>query len=108
MKNKKLLITGAITIIAVSILAIWKDLDFESSKVISWIFRVIISLAAAMVSVAIPGSLTIDYTNTEGTLKFVKDENASSRPTLADKEPKIVATGAIAVFVLVYLFNPIN
>lgn len=59
-----------------------------------WIVRVIVSLAASAISISIPGMLKVDTDNTS--------------TTMAEKAPRIVASGAIAVFVLVYLFNTIN
>ncbi|KGL63268.1 hypothetical protein [Polaribacter sp. Hel1_85] len=58
-----------------------------------WFLRVIVSLCASAISVIIPGAVNIGK---QGTFK-----------TLAEEKPAITASGAIAVFVLVYLFNPL-
>ena len=72
--------------------------DPATAAFTAWVFRIIIALAASMVSMAIPGSVTI------GGSKAGEDP----KRTLAEEAPKIAATGAIAVFVLVYLFDPIT
>jgi hypothetical protein len=48
-----------------------------------WIFRVVLSLAAAGVGAVIPGMINVEW-----------------------KDPKIRAAGAFALFVIVYLLNP--
>jgi len=76
----------------------------ENYEFVFWFFRVITALAASAVSISIPGMLKVSY-NDDGT--YIQTHNKDFA-TLADKKPSIVAGGAIAVFVLVYLFNPIN
>lgn len=67
--------------------------DKESvTKEVSRIVRIIVALAAASISIALPGILEI------GT-----DAAQVSKTT-----PKVKASGALAVFVLVYLFDPIS
>jgi len=80
------------------------DFDPKKHQFILWFFRVITALAASGISIAIPGMLKVSY-NTDGS--FIKMEGAET-PTLIDKAPTVIAGGALAVFVLVYLFNPIN
>ncbi|WP_299889303.1 hypothetical protein [uncultured Lacinutrix sp.] len=92
--------------------------DPDNQKFILWFFRVITALAASAVSISIPGMLKIEY-NKEGQPleNSIKTFNADGKPidkpvsapmSLAEKESTITAGGALAVFVLVYLFNPIN
>ena len=59
-----------------------------------WLYRILGAFAASGLSVVIPGTITID----NGT--------KNSFSTLAQKSPTLTATGVMAVFVLVYLFNP--
>jgi len=59
-----------------------------------WLVRVLAALSAAAASMSLSGSINI------GTKESIQ--------TLAEKEPKITAAGALAIFVLVYLFNPIG
>lgn len=61
-----------------------------------WLYRILGSFSASGLSVVIPGSLDVSLKTDD---KFT---------SLAQKSPKLTATGAMAVFVLVYLFNPIN
>lgn len=75
-----------------------------------WVFRVLIALAAASISISIPGMVEINYTkDSNGMMRTIKDDSGNAKPTnLAEKEPVITASGAIAIFVLVYLFDPIT
>ena len=100
---------GVIIFSIVCFVLIFQDsLISQPKEFIRWIFRILIAFAASMISIAIPGSITINYQeNKDKNLEFI-DSGKSPRPSLADKAPKIVATGAIAVFVLVYLFDPIT
>lgn len=77
----------------------------ENYEFVFWFFRVITALAASAISISIPGMLKVSY-NSDGT--EIKMAANNEFATLTDKQPSIVAGGAIAVFVLVYLFNPIN
>lgn len=72
-----------------------------------WVFLVLIALSAT-ISISIPGMLEIHYSkNNDGGMQLLTDNNNNPNPTnLAEKEPLITASGAIAVFLLVYLFNP--
>lgn len=67
-----------------------KGSEGELFKELSGIIRVIVALAAAAISIALPGLLEI------------------GNPSTTRTAPNIKASGALAVFVLVYLFNPIN
>lgn len=67
-------------------------LDLDPKKFIG-VHRVIIALAAAMVSIGLPGTLQIG-----------KPEEMQAK----NVKPEVNAAGALAVFVLVYLFNPIG
>lgn len=58
------------------------------------LIRVIVALASAAVSIALPGFINLD----------TQRENSATDTVW----PKIKAGGALAIFVLVYLFNPIN
>ncbi|WP_299336055.1 hypothetical protein [uncultured Psychroserpens sp.] len=80
------------------------ELTKDNYEFVFWFFRVITALAASAVSISIPGMLKVSYNN-DGS--FITTQN-NQHATLVDKQPTIVAGGAIAVFVLVYLFNPIN
>lgn len=73
---------------------------------IGWVFRLISALAASAISISLPGMLQIKFTKkNDGTMARI---DTSEPSTLADQAPTITASGAIAVFVLVYLFNPIG
>lgn len=73
-----------------------------------WFYRVLTALAAASISISIPGMLEINYDPKGKGVGLMSDNENENKPmTFAEKEPAIVATGAIAVFVLVYLFNPL-
>lgn len=101
-------IFGVITFLVLMI-AIGK-LGFEPSKdaALYLIFRVLTALAASAISVSIPGMIQIHYTPKGDQVNMNKDNDGNHIPfTLAEKETAITASGAIAIFVLVYLFNPI-
>lgn len=72
-----------------------------------WFYRVLTALAAASISISIPGMISVNYVpkrdENDKLLTYEKVTNMS----LLDKEPTISASGSIAVFVLVYLFNPL-
>lgn len=72
-----------------------------------WFYRVLTALAAAAISISIPGMISVNFVpkrdENDKLLTYEKVSNMS----LLDKEPTISASGAIAVFVLVYLFNPL-
>lgn len=62
-----------------------------------WFYRVLTALAAASISISIPGMISLNH----------KPNGDETEMSLLEKEPTISASGAIAVFVLVYLFNPL-
>lgn len=107
---------GVITFFIVSIFTRKLNLplncdDCESSLLLSWIFRLISALAASAISISLPGMLEIRFNKKkDGSMQLLRNEETNEVETsnLADKEPTITASGAIAVFVLVYLFNPIG
>lgn len=83
--------------------------EFPEGDFALWVFRVLIALAASAISISIPGMLEIRYDNNKSGMNLLADASGNPEPTnLAEKEPAITASGAIAVFVLVYLFNPIG
>lgn len=59
----------------------------------AWLHRILGAFAASGLSVVIPGSINIGKPDAEF-------------KTLAQESPQLTASGALAVFVLVYLFNP--
>ena len=59
---------------------------------LSGIIRVIVALSASSISIALPGFVNIE----------------SEKDTSDTLWPKIKAGGALAIFIVVYLFNPIN
>ena len=75
--------------------------DYES---VFWFFRVVTALAASAISISIPGMLKVEYNN--GT--FIAKNSGQPPMTLTEQAPKIIAGGAMAVFVLVYLFSPLS
>ncbi|WP_431166148.1 hypothetical protein [Tenacibaculum halocynthiae] len=49
-----------------------------------------------------------NYTSRGDGIQLLRDRNDNPTPmTLAEKEPILNTSGAIAVFIIVYLFNPI-
>ena len=56
------------------------------------VHRIIIALAAAAVSIGLPGMISIGK----------PEASVKTLPT------NLKATGALAVFIIVYLFNPVN
>lgn len=105
MKNqaKSFLYAGGAMLIILSLIEY--KLDIGTSDFAKFLLRVIVSLAASMVSVGIPGTIELKWKPKERIEPINKDDNPPL--TLAEREPTIVASGAIAVFVLVYLFDPI-
>ncbi len=99
---------GIIAFASIMIITHKMELDFEKDPHF-WFYRVLTALAAASISISIPGMISLNNKpdgnpitrlNAEGT-------NESNPMSLLEKEPTISASGAIAVFVLVYLFNPL-
>ncbi len=85
-----------------------KKLTKENYAFVFWFFRVITALAASAISISIPGMLKVEYTPNGQSIKELNQGDDDYFMTMAESKPAIVAGGAIAVFVLVYLFNPIN
>lgn len=109
MKNSahKMFIFGILVFGLVSLIVY--QIQFPKGDFALWVFRVLVALAAAAISISIPGMLEIRYSNEKNGMRLLTDANNEPEPTnLAEKEPAITASGAIAVFVLVYLFNPIG
>ena len=97
---------GLIAFAVIMITVAKKPIAFDSTDF--WFYRVLTALAAASISISIPGMLEIRYVKENDEMKALTNTEGKSNPaTLAEKEPTITASGAIAVFVLVYLFNPI-
>lgn len=74
-----------------------------------WFYRVLTALAAASISISIPGMISLNH-KPDGNKLTHKNADGNDEPhtmSLLEKEPTISASGAIAVFVLVYLFNPL-
>ena len=108
MKNSPIImfLFGVVAFIAIMVVAHKKDIDMASAQF--WFYRVLTALAAASISISIPGMLKVNYTPKGDRVNTLSDENNNPVPmTLAEKEPAITASGAIAVFILVYMFNPI-
>ena len=103
---KTMFIFGCIAFLAVALIIAGFKLEFKSAGF--WVCRVLIALAAAAISISIPGMLKVNY------IAKNDDDDAETTYTkvndfsLLDKEPTVTASGAIAVFILVYLFNPLN
>ncbi|WP_422105373.1 hypothetical protein [Winogradskyella sp.] len=62
----------------------------------AWLNRILDAFAASGLSVVIPGTITIDTTTNNNLNTFVQ------------ASPNLTATSAMAIFVLVYLFNPLK
>nr|WP_299344209.1 hypothetical protein [Allomuricauda sp.] len=118
MKNsaRTMFIFGVITFIVISVVSAKTSIPFNTGEdtdtFLGWVFRLISALAASAISISIPGMLEIRYTQNKGGsgLEMLRNpETQEPEPAnLAEREPTITASGAIAVFVLVYLFNPIG
>ena len=109
MKNspKLMFLFGIISFAVIMIIVSRKELTMESAEF--WFYRVLTALSAASISISIPGMLKINYNSKGERITPQADENNDLVfMTFAEKEPTITATGAIAVFVLVYLFNPLT
>lgn len=97
---------GIIAFVAIMLVTHKMKLDFKDTYF--WFCRVLIALASASISISIPGMLKLDYNSKGDSIKtFTDDDDNPVKMSLLEKEPTISASGAIAVFVLVYLFNPI-
>lgn len=98
---------GIVAFAVIMIIVHKNDLEITSAEF--WFYRVLTALAAASISISIPGMLTINYDSKGNGVGLLSNKPNETKPmTLAEKEPAITASGAIAVFVLVYLFNPIG
>ncbi|MGJ8745043.1 hypothetical protein [Polaribacter sp.] len=108
MKNspKLMFFFGILAFTIIMLIVSRKELTMESAEF--WFYRVLTALASASISISIPGMLHINY-DSKGIRvgKMSDDDNDTEPMTFAEKEPTITASGAIAVFVLVYLFNPL-
>ena len=92
-------------------------IDGDNTDFSLWILRILVALAASVISSFIPGMIILNY-NTKGKIivpkvskigSLGKDDIKTIEPmTLADSQPKIVASGAIVIFVLVYFFEPLS
>ncbi len=109
MKNSPgLMFLFGIVAFAVIMIVVSKN-NFSMDSAEFWFYRVLTALAAASISISIPGMLHVNYTSDGQGVNMLSDEKQKPiKMTLAEKEPTITASGAIAVFVLVYLFNPIG
>ena len=83
-----------VSLIIFTILFVYLITDTPSEEAY-WLVRVLAALAAASMSMSLSGTIRVGG----------KDDAVQ---TMAEKEPKITAVGALAVFVIVYLFNPIS
>ena len=81
------------TVVFILLFRYLKD-DIKISEEMSRYLRIITSLAAAAASMSLSGTIKIG--------------DGDTMQTFAEKEPKITAVGALAVFVIVYLFDPIS
>ncbi|AZQ59991.1 hypothetical protein EJ994_14725 [Maribacter sp. MJ134] len=109
MKNtaRNMFIFGIVAFILVTLIV--HRAKFEDGDFAFWVFRVLIALAAASISISIPGMLEIKYVKDNNGMQMLQNADGEPEPSnLLEKEPAITASGAIAVFVLVYLFNPIG
>ncbi|MCK8481576.1 hypothetical protein [Psychroserpens algicola] len=96
---------GVIAFAAIMIITRKMELSFDSPNF--WFYRVLTALAAASISISIPGMISINHVPQKDQNGNVQTFQAVSNMSLLDKEPTVSASGAIAVFVLVYLFNPL-
>ncbi len=97
---------GIITFAVIMIITHKKELDFQDTY--CWFCRVLIALTSASICISIPGMLKLDYnTKGDGIKTFTDADNNPLKMSLLEKEPTISTSGAIAVFVLVCLFNPL-
>lgn len=98
---------GIIAFAAIMIITRKMDLNFENDPHF-WFYRVLTALASASISISIPGMLKVNYMPKGNQVNLFSDaDNNPVEMSLLEKEPTISASGAIAVFVLVYLFNPL-
>ncbi|AXT19354.1 hypothetical protein D7030_12940 [Flavobacteriaceae bacterium AU392] len=99
---------GIIAFAVIMIITRKMDLNFENDPHF-WFYRVLTALAAASISISIPGMISLNHKpNGDQLMRTNANGNEeSNNMSLLEKEPTISTSGAIAVFVLVYLFNPL-
>lgn len=93
---------GVVAFIAIMIITV--KLNLSSTDATFWSFRVLTALAASAISISIPGMLEVNF-DKDG--NEIQAGTSGNKMSFAEKEPTVTASGAIAVFVLVYLFNPL-
>ena len=86
-----ILLLASLGLLLILITLLWFFDPKESAKLY---LRILGALCASGISVGIPG--------------IIKINDGTETKTLAETTPKITASGAIAVFVFVYLFDPVN
>jgi len=86
------LIMVALGILALVLCFIFLSKNGKEFTELSGIIRVIVALSAAAISIALPGFVSLE----------------TERNTSDSLWPKIKAGGALAIFLVVYLFDPIN
>ncbi len=99
---------GVIAFAAIMVITHKMELDFKNDPHF-WFYRVLTALAAASISISIPGMISLN-SKPDGnpiTRMNAQGANVPNPMSLLEKEPTISASGAIAVFILVYLFNPL-
>lgn len=99
---------GVIAFATIMIITRKMDLDFANDPHF-WFYRVLTALAAASISISIPGMISLNHKPDGNPVTSFNAQGVSVPNTMSllEKEPTISASGAIAVFVLVYLFNPL-
>ncbi|GAB1857305.1 hypothetical protein MHTCC0001_21410 [Flavobacteriaceae bacterium MHTCC 0001] len=99
---------GVIAFAVIMIITRDMSLDFKNDPHF-WFYRVLTALAAASISISIPGMISLNHKPDGEQLMSTKADGSKTpnNMSLLEKEPTISASGAIAVFVLVYLFNPL-
>jgi hypothetical protein len=96
---------GVIAFAAIMIITHKMKLTFDSANF--WFYRVLTALAAASISISIPGMISISHVPQKDVNGNIQSYQSVSNMSLLDKEPTVSASGAIAIFILVYLFNPL-
>lgn len=110
-----MLFFGLLLIIAVGLLVTLHP-AFSKEHVI-WFARIVIALSAAAISMSLTGAIEVKTQNWKDKQTAQKEAGASDTPNVntadsstesfASKYPAISASGALAVFVLIYLVDPI-
>jgi len=99
---------GVIAFAVIMVITRKMSLNFQDDPHF-WFYRVLTALASASISISIPGMISLNH-KPDGNQLMRTDSTGNNVPnemSLLEKEPTISASGAIAVFVLVYLFNPL-